>query len=179
MGWIIVLAIMLAVPLASQPAEAHDPRFGIQHLPPLTAGKLVHRQHGFEFHHRGFGKPRHFRSPRHFGHFGHGGLVLKFSDGDFVLKFGHGPRFKHHRLGHRHPHRGVFLKFGSPRFGARHRAPGNFHHLPRSGIGWDDGVLGAAPPEVILEQLEDWGFRHVPSLLREPGHRRANLHELR
>ena len=40
-----------------------------------------------------FGHTQPFK-PRHFGHFGQGGLVLKFGDGDFVLRFGHMPQFK-------------------------------------------------------------------------------------
>jgi hypothetical protein len=76
--------------------------------------KLQLRHHGFKFHHGRFlGKPRPFK-PRHLGHFGQRGLVLKFGDGDFVLRFGHVP-FKHRHFSHRHYHPGLFFGFDQPR----------------------------------------------------------------
>jgi hypothetical protein len=39
--------------------------------------------------------------------------MLKFGDGEFVLRFGHVP-FKHRHLSHRHPHPGLFFGFDQP-----------------------------------------------------------------
>ena len=142
--------------------------------------RLFKSRHFGHFGHRGFSSkfghvPR-FK-PRHFHHFGQGGLLLKFGDGDFVLRFGHIPRFKHHHFSHRHHHRGLFLGFDQP----RHFRP--WHHR---GFAWENrrelagqrpsmlgsqggqggGLHGGAPPEALLKQLEEMGFRHVPELLR-------------
>ena len=133
---ILVSAIIAAVGLASQPAEARDRGFGFRHFSGHAGPKLHLRHHGLKFHHGGvFGKHGPFKSrhfghfghrgfsskfghfprfkPRHFGHFGRGGLVLKFSDGDVVLRFGHVP-FKHRHFGHRHHHPGLFFGFDQP-----------------------------------------------------------------
>jgi hypothetical protein len=101
---IAVLAAMLAVlGMASQAAEAGDRRVGLRHSSLHVGGKL----HGFKFHRPGFfgkrsivrfGEPRLFK-PRHFSRFGHSGLVFKFSDGTFALRFSHVPHFKPIRLG--------------------------------------------------------------------------------
>jgi hypothetical protein len=118
--------------------------------------------------------------PRHFGHFGQGGLVLKFGDGDFVLRFGHVP-FKHPHFGHRHHHHGLFFGFDQPRrfrpwhdrgfaFEDRREVPVRRQSMPGSHGGGGGGLHGGAPPEALLKQLEEMGFRHVPELLRS-GHR--------
>jgi hypothetical protein len=114
--------------------------------------------------------------PRHFGHFGQGGLVLKFGDGDFVLRFGHVP-FKHRHFSHRHHHPGLFFGFDQPRqfrpwhergfaWGSRRELAGQRASMPGSQAGQGGGRHGGAPPEALLQQLEEMGFRHVPELLR-------------
>jgi hypothetical protein len=42
--------------------------------------------------------------------------------------------------------------------------------MPGSHGGGGGGLHGGAPPEALLKQLEEMGFRHVPELLRS-GHR--------
>jgi len=200
MGKIMLLAaIVAALGMASQPAEARDRGFGFRHFSGHAGPKLHLRQHGLKFHHGSFfGKPRPFKSrhfgdfdhrgfafrlghvprfkPRHFGRFGQGGLVLKFSDGDVVLRFGHVP-FTHPHLSHRRHHRDLFFRFDQPRqfrpwldrgFGLRDRRelPGHRHSRPGLEGGPGGGVHGGAPPEALLQQLEAMGFRHVPELLR-------------
>jgi hypothetical protein len=174
-------AILAALGMASQAAEARDRTFSFRHFSPHATPRLHVLQRGFKFHHRGFfGEPRHFK-PRHFGHFNHRGLVFKFGDhGGFVFKFGHIPHFKPHPFGL--GHRGPFFEFGHRHFEPRHRrgfAFGKPWHF-RSGhlMGFDDSSWGSqqsprgavsdtASFEVVLKQLEEQGFRHVPRLLRE------------
>jgi hypothetical protein len=107
--------------------------------------------------------------------------VLKFGDGDFVLRFGHVPHFKHRHFGtgtiitgcssgstsHGGSGRGTIvalpLKIGMAFHGHRQSMPG-------SQGGQGGGRHGGAPPEALLQQLEAMGFRHVPELLgsRDP-----------
>ena len=151
----LLAAVVAALGMAWQPAEARDRGFGFHHFSGHAGPKLHLRHHGLKFD-RGavFGKSRPFKSrhfghfghrgfaskfghfkPRQFGHFGRGGLVLKFGDGDFVLRFGHMPRFKHPHFGHRRHHHGLFLGFDQLRqFRPRHDRGFAFrdrHELPR------------------------------------------------
>jgi hypothetical protein len=196
---ILLAAVVAALAMASQPAEARERGFGFRHFSGHAGPKLHLRERGLKVHHGGvFGKHGPFKS-RHFGHFGHrsfsskfghvprfkprnfghfaqGGLVLKFGDGDFVLRFGHVPHFKHRHFGHRHHHHGLLFGFDLPwqfrpwhdrGFALRHRHefPGDRHSMP----GLEGGQAGphrGAPPEALLKQLEEMGFRHVPELLR-------------
>ena len=135
---VVLAAVVAALAMASQPAEARDRGFGSRHFSAQSGPKLHLRHHGLQFHHGGvLGKHRSFKSrhfghfghrgfsskfghvprfkPRHFGHFGQGGLVLKFGDSDFVLRFHHVPHFKHRHFGHRHHHPGLFFGFDLPR----------------------------------------------------------------
>jgi len=108
----LLAAILAMLGMASQSAAARDHGFSFRQFSEHAVPKLHLRHHGLKFHHGGvFGKDGAFKS-RHFGHFGHrsfsskfghvprfkprhfglfglGGLVLKFGDGDFVLRFGH------------------------------------------------------------------------------------------
>jgi hypothetical protein len=187
---VVLAAVVAALAMASQPAEARDRGFGFRHFSGHAAPKLHLRHHGFKFHHGGvFGKDGPFKSrhfghfghfprlkPRHFGHFGQGGLVLKFGDGDVVLRFGHVP-FKHRHFGHRHQHPGLFFGFDQPRrfrrwhdrgfaFQDRRGVHGHRQSMPGPQGGQGGGLRGGAPPEALLQQLEQMGFRHVPELLR-------------
>jgi hypothetical protein len=196
---VVLAAVVAALAMASQPAEAGDRGFGFRHFPGHAGPKLHMRHPGFKFHHGGFvGKPREFKSrhfghfghrgfsskfghvprfkPRHFGHFAEGGLVLKFGDGDFVLRFGHVMPFKHRHFSHRHHHPGLFFGFDQPRrfrpwhdrefaFEDRPGLQGQRQSMPGSQGGQPGGLQGA-PPEALLKQLEEMGFRHVPELLR-------------
>jgi hypothetical protein len=196
---VMLAAVVAALAMASQPAEAGDRGFSFRHSSGQAGPKLHMRDHGFKFHHGGFvGKPRAFKSrhfghfghrsfsfkfghgphfkPRHFGDFGRGGLVLKFGDGDFVLRFGHVP-FKYRHFGHRHHHPGLFFGFDQPRrfkpwhdrgfaWGNRRELTGQRPSMPRSQAGQGGGRHAGAPPEALLKQLEEMGFRHVPELLR-------------
>jgi hypothetical protein len=123
-----------------------------------------------------FGHVPHFK-PRHFGHFGQGGFVLKFSDGDLVLRFGHMPHFEHRHFGHKHHHHGMFFGFDQPRqfrpwhdrrfsFEDRHGLHAHRQSMPGSQVGQGGGLQGRAPPEALLRELEQMGFRHVSELLR-------------
>ena len=195
----VLAAVVAALAMASQPAEAGDRGFGSRHFSAHSAPNLHLRHHGLKFHHGGvFGmhgpfKSRHFGhfgqrgfaskfghiprlKPRHFGHFGQGGLVLKFGDGDFVLRFGHVP-FEHRHFSHRHHHPGLFFGFDQPRrfrpwhdrgsaFEDRHGVHGHRQSMPGSQGGQGGGPHGGAPPEALLRQLEEMGFRYVPELLR-------------
>ena len=148
---LVLAAIVAAVGMVSQAAEAGDRTFSFRHFSP-HAGTGFHRPHlSLKFHHRGFfGKHRHFK-PLPFGHFGHRGFVFKFGDHEgFVFEFGHVPHFKPRHFGHfghkgrfsdrrgfafkfghiphfkPHPfglgHGGRFFKFGHPRpFAPWHR----------------------------------------------------------
>jgi hypothetical protein len=161
----------------SQPTEARDRGVGLRHFSEHAVPKLHLRHHGFKFHHGRFlGKPRPFKS-RHFGHFGQGSVVLKFSDGDSVLRFGYMPHFKHRHFGHRHHHPGLFFGFDQPRrfrpwhdhgsaFEDRRHLLGLRQSMPGSHGGEGGGGHGGAPPEALLKQLEQMGFRYVPELLR-------------
>ena len=181
---IVMLAAMLAaLGLPLQPAEAGDRGFGFRHFSGQTGAKFHRPHHGLKFHHRGLvGKHRHFK-PRHFGHFG--GFVFKFGDGDLVFKFGHVPRFKRRHFGHGHGHSGLIFRFVQPRHldpwhhrsfafrMHRHDAPEHFEGFEQTPRGFKHaphGVHGGAPPEPILKQLEELGFRDVPTLLRERSH---------
>jgi len=181
---IAVLAAMLAVlGMASQAAEAGNRGAGFRHVSPHVGAKL----HGFKLHRPGvfgkrsvldFGKPRHFK-PRHFSRFGRSGLVFKFSDGAFALRFGHVPHFKPHPFGHG----GRFFKFGDRRhFKPSHRRgfafgkPRRFRsaHVMSFDGSWRGSertprgtVPGPGSFEAVLKQLEQQGFRQVPKLLRE------------
>jgi hypothetical protein len=137
-------------------------------------------RHFGHFGHRGFSsKFGHFPrfKPRHFGHFGQRSLVLEFGEGDFVLRFGHVPPFKHGHFGQRHHHQGLFFGFDQPRrfrpwhdrgfaWENRRELTGQRPSMPGSQAGQDGGLHGGAPPEALLKQLEEMGFRHVPELLR-------------
>jgi hypothetical protein len=123
-----------------------------------------------------FGHVPHFK-PRHFGHFGDGGLVLKFGDGDFVLRFGHKRHFKHRHFGYRHHDGGVFFGLHHPRhfrpghdrgfaWENRRELAGQRPSMPGSQTGQGGGLHRGAPPDALLKQLEEMGFRHVPELLR-------------
>jgi hypothetical protein len=131
---VVLAAVVAALAMASQPAEARDRGFGFRHFSGHAGPKLHLRHHGLKFHHGGvIGKHHPFKSrhfghrgfsskfghvppfkPRHFGHFSQHGLVLKFGDGDLVLRFGHVP-FKHRHFSHRHPDPGLFFGFDQPR----------------------------------------------------------------
>jgi hypothetical protein len=102
--------------------------------------------------------------------------VLEFGDGDFVLRFGHVP-FKHRHFSHRHHHPGLFFGFDQSRrfrpwhdggfaWGNRRELTGQRPSMPGSQAGQGGGQHGDAPPEALLRQLEEMGFRHVPELLR-------------
>jgi hypothetical protein len=195
---VVLAAVLAALAIASQPTEARDRGFNFRHFSGHAGPKLHLRHHGLKFHYGGvFGKHRPFKSrhfghfghrsfskfghvprfkPRHFGHFGQRGLVLKFGDGDFVLRFGHVP-FRHRHFGHRHHHHGLFFGFDQPRrFRPWHDRGVTFEdrtglHGQRESVrgskGTQSGELrGGAPPEALLQQLEAMGFRHVPELLR-------------
>jgi hypothetical protein len=84
---IVLLAAMIAaLGKTSQAAGAHDRGFSFRHFSGHAGPKLHLRDRGRNFHHGGlFGQRRPFK-PRHFGDFNHGGLVLRFGDGDVVLK---------------------------------------------------------------------------------------------
>jgi len=138
--------------------------------------KSLHFGH---FGHRGFAfKAGHVPrlKPRHFGHFGQDSLVFKFRDGDFALKFGRMPHFEHRHFGHSHHHQDQFFGFDRPRhFRPWHDRGFAFEGggLPRrhqrmlgSQAGQGGGLHRGAPPEALLRQLEQMGFRHVPELLR-------------
>jgi hypothetical protein len=182
---IAVLAAMLAVlGMASQAAEAGNRAAGFRHISPHVGAKF----HGFNLHRPGvfgkrsivkFGKPRLFK-PRHFSRFGNSGLVFKFSDGPFAVRFGHVPRFKPHPFGHG----GRFFKFGDRRHfkpwhgrGFAFGKPRRFRSAHLMSV--DDGgrgseraprvvtVPGPASFEAVLKQLEQQGFRQVTRLLRE------------
>jgi hypothetical protein len=173
---LVLAAVVAASTMASQPAETRDRGFGFRHFSGHAGPKLHLRHHGLKFHHGGvFGKHRPFKS-RHFGHFGQAGLVLKFGDDDFVLRFGHVP-FKHRHFGHRHHHPGLFFGFDqTQRFRPWHdrgfafedgrRLNTHRQSMPGSQAGQGGGRHGGAPPEALLQQLEEMGFRHVPELLR-------------
>jgi hypothetical protein len=192
----LLAAVVAVLAMVSQPTEARDRGFGFRHFSGHTGPKLHMRHPGFKFHHGVVGKPRAFKSrhfahfDRHgfafrFGHalqskprhFGQGGLMLKFGNGDFVLRFGHMPHFKHRHFGHRHRHQGLFFGFDQPRrfrpwhdrglaFEDRHELSRHGQSMPGSLGGQGGGVHGGAPPEALLKQLEEMGFRHVPELLR-------------
>jgi hypothetical protein len=197
---VVLAAVVAALAIASQPTEARDRGFGFRHFSGHAEPKLHLRHDGLKFHHGGFvGKPRAFKSrhfghfghrgfsskfghvprfkPRHFEHFGQGGLVLKFSDGDFVLRFGHVPHVKRHHFGQRHHRQGLFFGYDQPRrfrpwhdrgfaWGKRRQLAGQRPSMPGSQAGQGGGRHGGAPPEALLQQLEEMGFRHVPELLR-------------
>lgn len=211
----IIAAMLTALGMAPQPAEAGERGIGFRHFSPHAGAKFARPHHGAKFHHRGifakqrhlsphagarfarphhgarfdhrriFAKQRHFKS-RHLRDFDPDGLVLKFGDGGFALKFGHIPHFTPDRFEHRHGHRRPFFGFDRP--GSfkpwdhgftsredRHGGPEHLkrfgHHLPRSPEGRTRGRRGAASEAAILEQLEELGFRHVPKLLRDGHHR--------
>jgi hypothetical protein len=76
-----------------------------------------------------------------------------------------------------HHHRGQFFGFDQRRkfrpwhdrrlaWEGRHELPGPSQSMPDSHGGKGGGRHGGAPPEDLLKQLEDMGFRHVPELLR-------------
>ena len=78
---------------------------------------------------------------------------------------------------HRHPHRGQFFGFDQRRkfrpwhdrgfeYGIGVSLPGSAPSMPGSQAGQGGGRHGGAPPEALLKQLEEMGFRHVPELLR-------------
>jgi hypothetical protein len=197
---LLLAAVVAALAMASQPAEARDRGFGSHHFSAHSGPKLHLRHHGLKFHHGSvFGRHRPFKSrhlghfghrsfsskfghvprfkPRHFGHFGQGGLVLKFGDGDFVLRFGHVPHFKRRHFGHRHHHPGLFFGFDQPRrfrpwhdpgfaWGNRRELTGPPPSMPGAQGGEGGGLHGDAPPEALLRQLEEMGFRYVLELLR-------------
>jgi hypothetical protein len=123
-----------------------------------------------------FGHAPHFQR-RHFGHFRRPGLVLKFGAGDFVLRFGDVPHFKHRHFGHKRHHHTLFFGLDLPRqfrpwpdrgfdFEDRHKDPGHRRGIPGFQGGHRAGLPHGAPPEALLEELEQMGFRHVPELLR-------------
>jgi hypothetical protein len=155
-----------------------DPGFKFHH------GGFVGKPRSFKSRHFGhlghggfafrFGHAPHFK-PRHFGHFRHPGLVLKFGDGDFVLRFGHVPHFKHRQFGRRQHHHALFFGFDPPRqfrphrgfaFEDRHGLQAHRQPMPQSQGDQGGGLHDGAPPEALLEQLEQMGFRDVPELLR-------------
>jgi hypothetical protein len=193
---LVLAAVLAAVGMASRIADARDRTFSFWHFSP-HAGTGFHLPHhgGFFGKHRhfkpwpfghfghggfvfkfgdhegflfGFEHVPHFK-PWHFGHFGHKDFGLRFGDhGGSVFKFGHIPHFKPHPFGLWHG--GSFFKFSH----RRHFEPG---HL----MGLDDSSLGAEPSrhgaghgpasfEIVLKQLEEQGFRHVPRLLRARNH---------
>jgi hypothetical protein len=173
----LIAAITAALGMATQPAEARDRGFGFRYFSGHASPKLHPRHHALKFHHGSlFGKPRPFKS-RHFGHFRHPGLVLKFGDGDFVLRFGHVPHSKHRHFGRRHHHDWLFFGFDQPRrFGRWHDRDFAFadrrglhahrQTMPESHGSQGGGLHRGEPPEALLQQLEAMGFRHVPELLR-------------
>ena len=197
---VVLAAVVAALAMASPPAEARDRGFGSRHFSGHAGPKLHLRHHGLKFHHgRVFGKHRPFKSrhfghfghrnfsfkfghvprfkPRHFGRFGQRGLVLKFSDGDVVLRFGHMPHLKDRHFSHRHHHPELFLEFDQPRqfrpwhdrgFAFKDRRGVHRHRqsMPDSQGDQADAPHRGAPPEALLRQLEEMGFRHVPELLR-------------
>jgi hypothetical protein len=195
---VVLAAFVAALAMESEPAEARDRGFGSRHFSGHAGPKLHLRHHGLKFHHGGvFGKHRPFKSrhfghfshpgfsskfghvprlkPRHFGHFGQGGFVLKFSDDDFVLRFGHVP-FRQRHFGHGHHHHELSFGFDQRHFrpwqgrgfawGNRGELTGQRQSMPGSQAGQGGGQHGDAPPEALLRQLEEMGFRYVPELLR-------------
>jgi hypothetical protein len=103
---VVLAAVVAALAMSSQPAEARDRGFGSRHFSAHPGPKLHLRQHGLKFHDGGvFGKDRPFKS----GHFGHRGLSSKF---------GHVPRFKPRHFGH-FGQRGLVLKFRRRRLRAQ------------------------------------------------------------
>jgi hypothetical protein len=146
---LLLVAVVAALGMEPQPAEARDRGFGFRQFSGHFGPKLHLRHHGLKFHHGRFVRqPQAFKS-RHFGHFDHGGfaarsghgprlklrhfgqggLVLKFDHGAFVLKSGQKPRFKGHHFGRKHHHQGLFFGSGPPRqFRPRH-----------GGFGFKDG----------------------------------------
>jgi hypothetical protein len=168
----LLSAIVTVLGMAWLPAEARDRGFGFRHFSGQVGQKLHLRHPGRKFHHGGLlGKPRSSR------HFGQGSLVLKFGDGDFVLRFGHMPHFKRHHFGRRNHHQGLFFRFDQPRrlrpwndrgfaFEDRHGLHGHRKSVRGSQGSQGGGLPGGAPPEALLEQLEEMGFRYVPELLR-------------
>ena len=174
---VVLAAVVAALAMASQPVEARHRGFGSRHFSTHSGPKLHLRQHGLKFHHGGvFGKRPPFKSR----HFGQGGLVLKFGDGDAVLKFGHVLTLKPRRFGHGHGQSGLCFRFDRSRHmsqqhdrGFAFKDPHSVHlrHFPRQHPafrgGQGVGLHGGVPPEALLRQLEQLGFRHVPELLRE------------
>ncbi|MGH6905262.1 MAG: hypothetical protein ACREIR_21285 [Geminicoccaceae bacterium] len=174
---VIFAAVLAAMAMAPQPAEAGDRGVGFRHFSPPAGAKFHRPHHGLKFAHRGFvGKHPQFK-PRHLHHFRHGGLVLKFGAGDFVLKFGHVRRF-----GQKHGHMGSFFRFDRPRhvrlwrdrgfaLKDRHGLPEHprpfRHSVPRLKDDHLGGMNGAALPEALLKELEHLRFRHLPELLSE------------
>ena len=158
---VLLVAVVAALGMEPQPAEARDRGFGFRQFSGHAGPKLHLRQPGLKFHQGRFvGQPRAFK-PRHFGHFdqgglaarfghappfklrhfGQGGFVLKFSNGDFVLKFARKPHFKGHAFAHKRHHQGLF--FGSPprQFRPRH---GGFAFKDRRGLhAHRDGMLSS------------------------------------
>jgi hypothetical protein len=103
--------------------------------------------------------------------------VLKFGDGDVVLRFGHVPHFKHRHFGSRNHHDWLYFGFDQPRrfgrwhdrgfaFEDRHGLQAHRQPMPESQRGQGGGLHDGASPEALLEQLEQMGFRYVPELLR-------------
>jgi hypothetical protein len=195
---VVLGAVVAALAIASQPAEAGDRGFGSRHFSGRAGPKLHLRQHGLKVHYGGvFGKHGSFKS-RHFGHFGHPSFSSKFghvhgssreisgtsaravwcSSSAMAIScsgFGHVP-FKHRHFGHRH-HHPLFFGFDQPRrfkpwhdrgfaWGNRRALTGQRPSMPRSQAGQGGGRHAGAPPEALLKQLEEMGFRHVPELLR-------------
>jgi hypothetical protein len=163
----------------SKPHLRH-PGFKFHHGGFVGKPRSFKSRHFGHFGHRGFafrfGHAPHFK-PRHFGQFRHPGLVLKFGDGDVVLRFGHVPHFKDRHFGRRHHRHGLFFGFDQPRrfgrwhdhgftFEGRNGVHARRQTMPESQGGQGGGLHDGAPPEALLEQLEQMGFRHVPELLR-------------
>jgi hypothetical protein len=129
-------------------------------------------QHGFA---SKFGHAPEFKS-RHFGHLRQRGLVLEFGDGDVMLRFSHVP-FKHGHFSHTRQLRDLFFGFEPARpfrpwhnRGFAFEDPRGIHALRQSMPGSQGsrggGLQDGAPPEALLRELEQMGFRHVPELLR-------------
>lgn len=162
---LVMLAAMLAaVGLAPQPADAGDRGFGFGHFSPHPSAKLHQPHHRFGGHHRhAFGKHRHFKHR----HFAQPGFVLKYRGGDFAFSFGHVQRPGVRHFGHRHDGGGLVLRFGQSWHPWQDRGLAFGH--PYTGAPRTPGgaIVGHAPLMGSLGQLDAMGFRYVPRLLEE------------
>jgi hypothetical protein len=169
---IMMLAAMVAaLGIAPQPAEARDFGFGFRHGSPQVGAKLHRPHHGATVHHRGItAKPRHFKPRR----FDRGGLVLRFGDRrGAIAKFAPAPRVKRRHFGH--VDRGGFLL----RFGDRVGIVAQFGPVPRLK---PHPIPRLKPRHFVFrhgprEPFPDFGHAHRSEPRRfDPGHLRSFGH---